>query len=128
LKQYCVMSLETKEELITNVKEWIKIDSEIANFKNEIKSRNAKKKILADRLVVVMKKNEIDRFDINGGAIKYKKTTTKQTINGKMLLATLNEYYKNTNTPEIAAEISQFILDNREITTKETITRKMDKL
>ncbi len=45
-----------------------------------------------------------------------------------MLLATLNEYYKNTNTPEIAAEISQFILDNREITTKETITRKMDKL
>ena len=121
------MSLETKEDLIISVKEWIKIDAEIANFKNEIKSRNAKKKVLADRQVVVMKKNEIDRFDINGGAIKYKKTTTKQAINGKMLLSTLNEYYKDTNTPEIAAEISQFILDNREVITRETITRKMEK-
>lgn len=121
------MSLETKEDLINNVKEWIKIDAEIATFKNEIKSRNAKKKVLADRLVVVMKKNEIDRFDINGGAIKYKKTTTKQAINGKMLLATLNEYYKDTQTPEIAMEISQFILDNREVITRETITRKMEK-
>ena len=121
------MSLETKEDLIISVKEWIKIDSEIIAFKTEIKNRLAKKKILADRLVVVMKKNEIECFDINGGAIMYKKTTTKRAINGKMLLATLNEYYKESNTPDIATEISQFILDNREITTKETITRKMEK-
>lgn len=121
------MSLETKEDLIMSVKEWIKIDAEIASFKTEIKTRIAKKKMLADKLVVVMKKNEIECFDINGGAIVYKKTTTKRAINGRMLLATLNEYYKETTTPEIAAEISQFILDNREITTKETITRKMEK-
>ena len=38
------MSLETKEELIANVKEWIKIDAEIATFKSEIKNRLAKKK------------------------------------------------------------------------------------
>ena len=40
------MSLETKEELITNVKEWIKIDTEISQFQNEIKERKNKKKLL----------------------------------------------------------------------------------
>jgi hypothetical protein len=121
-------SLETKDELVANVKEWIKIDGEIAAFKIEIKNRVIKKKMLTDRLVVVMKKNEIECFDINGGSIVYKKTNAKRAINGKMLLATLNEYYKETNTPEVAAEISQFILDSRETTTKETILRKMDKV
>jgi hypothetical protein len=122
------MSLETKEELIANVKEWIKIDAEITTFKSEIKNRLAKKKILTDRLVVVMKKNEIECFDINGGAIVYKKTVSKRAINAKMLLATLNDYYKESNNPQLGAEISQFILNNREITTKETITRKMEKV
>jgi len=121
------MSLETKEDLILSVREWVKIDSEIAAFKTEIKNRIAKKKMLTDRLVTVMKKNEIECFDINGGAIVYKKTTTKRAINKKSLLATLNEYYKETNNPEIAAELSQFILDNREVSTKETITRKIEK-
>ena len=108
------MSLETKEELIQSVKEWIKIDSEIAAYKTEIKNRTAKKKALTERLMTVMKKNEIDCFDINGGAIVYKKTVTKKAINSKMLLATLNEYYKESENPTLAAEISQFILDNRE--------------
>lgn len=121
------MSLETKEELIQSVKEWIRIDSEIASFKSEIKNRMAKKKALTDRLVTVMKKNEIECFDINGGAIVYKKTVSKKAINAKMLLATLNEYYKETNNPQLAVEMSKFILDSREITTKETISRKMDK-
>jgi len=122
------MSLETKEELIANVKEWIKIDGEISTFKSEIKNRLAKKKILTDRLVVVMKKNEIECFDINGGAIVYTKTVSKRAINAKMLLATLNDYYKESNNPQLGAEISQFILNNRKITTKETITRKMEKV
>jgi len=122
------MSLETKEELIQSVKEWIRIDSEIASFKSEIKNRMAKKKALTDRLVTVMKKNEIECFDINGGAIVYKKTVSKKAINAKMLLATLNEYYKETNNPQLAVEMSKFILDSREITTKETISRKMDKI
>jgi hypothetical protein len=119
------MSLETKEELIQSVKEWIKIDSEIAAYKTEIKNRTAKKKALTERLMTVMKKNEIDCFDINGGAIIYKKTVTKKAINSKMLLATLNEYYKESENPTLAAEISQFILDNRETSVKETISRKI---
>ena len=45
----------------------------------------------------------------------------------KELEEKLNEYYKESTNPEIAAELSQFILDNREVSTKETITRKIEK-
>jgi hypothetical protein len=118
--------LETKEDLILNVKEWIKMDNEIVGFQNEIKDRKNKKKQLTDRLVNVMKKNEIDCVDIKGGALIYKKTTTKKPINAKTLMVVLKDYYKNTN-PQIAEELTKHILENREESVKETIKRKMDK-
>jgi len=69
--------METKEELVNSVKEWIKMDNEIAKLKAEIKERNVKKKTLTESLMNVMKKNEIECFDINGGALVYKKNTIK---------------------------------------------------
>lgn len=117
--------METKDELVGNIKEWIKIDSEIAKLKSEIKERNAKKKMLTDSLVNVMKKNQIDCFDINDGALVYKKNTVKKAINGKLLLSALNNYYQNN--PDTAEELTKFILNSREEQTKETIRRKIDK-
>ena len=62
----------TKEELISNIKEWIKIDTDIIKLKVEIKEKTKKKKELTDSLITVMKKNSIDCFDINGGALMYR--------------------------------------------------------
>ena len=61
--------METKEELIENIKEWIKIDNEITKLKSEIRDKNNKKKQITEGLLNVMKKNEIDCFDINGGSL-----------------------------------------------------------
>jgi hypothetical protein len=114
--------LETKEQLIHNIKEWIKMDTEIAKLKMEVKERNNKKIKLTETLVSTMKKNSIDCFDINGGALVYKKTKVKKPINKKTLLTALQDYYKN-NT-ELAEEIAKHVLDNREEQIKETIKRK----
>ena len=117
--------METKEQLVNNIKEWIKIDGEIAQLKAEIKERNNKKKSLTENLVTVMKSNQIDCFDINGGALVYKKNKIKKPINGKTLLASLQSYYKEN--PSIAEELTKHVLDNREEQIKETIRRKVDK-
>ena len=117
--------IDTKAELVNNVKEWIKIDNEIAKLKSEMKDKNNKKKILSGNLLNVMKSNDIDCFDINGGAIVYKKTKVKKPINGKTLLKTLETYFKN-DTPT-AQELTKHILDNREEQIKESIRRKIDK-
>jgi hypothetical protein len=117
--------METKEQLVNNIKEWIKIDTEITQLKSDIKERNNKKKQLTENLVTVMKGNKIDCFDINGGALVYKTNKIKKAINGKTLLSSLQNYYK-TN-PSQADEIAKYIMDSREEQIKETIKRKINK-
>ena len=117
--------METKEQLVNNIKEWIKMDAEIAELKAQIKDRNNKKKILTENLVSVMKSNKIDCFDINGGALIYKTSKVKKPINGKSLLLALQNYYKTDS--KMAEDITKHVLDSREEQVKETIKRKIDK-
>jgi hypothetical protein len=117
--------METKEQLVNNIKEWIKMDNEIAQLKTEIKERNNKKKALTENLVSVMKTNQIDCFDINGGALVYKTNKVKKPINGKTLLAALQNYYKEDT--KMAEELAKHVMDSREEQIKETIKRKIDK-
>jgi hypothetical protein len=117
--------LNTKEQLVNNIKEWIKMDNELSQLKSEIKDRNNKKKTLTENLVTIMKTNSIDCFDINGGALVYKKNKVKKPINGKTLLSALQNYYKND--VKIAEEITKHVMDSREEQIKETIKRKIEK-
>lgn len=117
--------VSTKDELILNIKEWIKMDNEISKLKSEVKEKTNKKKELTETLVNVMKSNAIDCFDINGGALVYKQKKTRRTISGKFLLSQLEEYYKEQ--PELAKEITKKVLDNRIEVVKDEIKRKIDK-
>jgi hypothetical protein len=117
--------METKEELVNNIKEWIKLDTEISKLQSEMKIRKEKKKLLTETLVVTMKKNDLDCFDINGGSLLYKQNKVKKPINGKMLMDVLQKYY-NTDVGK-AEDLTKFILNNREEQIKETIKRKIDK-
>jgi hypothetical protein len=118
--------METKEQLVNNIKEWIKTDNEIAELKSKIKELNNNKKTLTEDLVTVMKTNKIDCFDINGGALVYKKNKIKKPINGKTLLIALQNYYKTDI--KIAEDLAKYVMDNREEQIKETIKRKIDKI
>lgn len=119
--------METKEELVSNIKEWMKIDVEITKLQNEVKERKNKKKILTDSLVSVMKKNEIDCFDINGGSLVYKQNKTKKPITSKTLLTALQNYYSKDPDTSKAQDLAKFIMENREEQVKETIKMKFDK-
>jgi hypothetical protein len=117
--------METKEQLVSNIKEWIKMDNEISRLRAELREKNNIKKQLTTNLVHVMKTNTIDCFDINGGALIYKKNKVKKPINGKTLLTILKNYYKGE--PEMAEELTKHIMENREEQIKEVIKRKIDK-
>jgi hypothetical protein len=115
----------TKDDLILYIKEWIKIDNDIMKLKSQVKEKNNNKKELTATLVNVMKNNNIDCFDINGGALIYKQKKTTRTISGKFLLSQLEEHYKEQ--PELAKEITKKVLDNRVKVIKDEITRKIEK-
>jgi hypothetical protein len=116
-------AINPKEELINNIREWIKLDNDILKMKNEMKQKNAKKKELTENLVKVMKSNSIDCFDVNGGALIYKQKKTKKSISGKFLLEELQKYYKEQ--PELGKEIAQYVLDNRPEVVKDELKRKI---
>jgi hypothetical protein len=120
-----IQKVVVKDELILNVKEWIKIDSEITKLKIEVKEKTNKKKQLTETLANIMKNNSIDCFDISGGALIYKEKKTRKSISAKFLLSQLEEYYKDQ--PEIAIDITKKVLDNREEVVKDEIKRKINK-
>ena len=72
--------METKEELVNLIKDWIKLDNEIIGFQKEMKERKERKKTLTENLLLTMKKNSLDCFDINGGSLLYKKNKVKKDI------------------------------------------------
>lgn len=117
--------METKDQLIKNIKEWVKIDNEIRALQKEVRKKQDDKKKISVDLMDVMRKNEIDVFDIKDGQITYAKKSVKKPITKKNLLGILANYCKGD--VEKAAEMNQFILDNREEVVKESIVRKIKK-
>jgi len=120
------MYMESKEELIKAIKEWVKIDNEIRILqKEQIQRKNEKKKISAN-LMEVMKKNEIDCFDINDGQILYNKRNIKKPVTQKKLVGILSNYFNGDISK--ATEVNNYILENREEVVKESIVRKINKM
>jgi hypothetical protein len=120
--------MATKEQLIGNIKEWIQYDNDIKHLQKEVKLRKEKQKLLTENIVKVMKAKEIDCFDLNDGKLIFSQSKTKGTINKQHILNCLENYFKNNKDENMISELTNYILDNREIKVKETIRRKMEKI
>ena len=117
--------METKEELVNSIREWISLDSDIAKLQSQLKEKRAQKKRNSENLVTTMKNNNIDCFDINGGAILYKRSVVKKPLTGRTMLPLLEKYFAESNVkPE---ELTKFLMDNRIEKVNETVQRKIDK-
>ena len=114
----------TKELLIKNVRNWVKLDNEIRALKKEENQRKKEKKDINNVLVQLMRDTEIDCIDIKDGQLCYSKKNVKKPITKKALLNILAKYFEGDI--EKAENANQFILDNREETIKESIVRKLN--
>jgi len=118
--------METKEELVKTIKEWVKIDNEIRALQKEVKKRIDEKKNISKNLIDVMRNHEIDCFDLKDGQIMYTKKNVKKPISKKSLLDILAKYCEGDIIK--AGEINNFIMDNREEVVRESIVRKISKV
>jgi hypothetical protein len=110
-----------KARITATIKEWVRMDSEIADLRRQIKEFTLQKKTHADELVRLMKEFQIDEIDMTDGKIVRQTRRTKAPVNKKLLLASLAKYYKNENT---AKELSEFILSERVEKTMDCIKKK----
>jgi len=117
--------MTTKEELVENVKGWLQIENDIKSMQKIIREKKKEKKILTENLVIIMKENDIDCFDITDGKLMYTKNKVKQALSKKHLLNALGMYFNNNSTK--AKEVAGFILESRQVTIKENIKHKVKK-
>ena len=117
--------METKDQLIKTIRDWVRLDNEARKLQQELLIRKNEKKVLSNSLLEIMKNNSIDCFDINDGQLVYSKKNVKKPITKKLLLELLSRYYQGDSLK--ALDVNDFILNNREDTIKETVVRKLDK-
>tara|TARA_B100001063_G_scaffold246432_1_gene285566 strand:+ start:19478 stop:19834 length:357 start_codon:yes stop_codon:yes gene_type:complete len=114
-----------KEELVSTIKEWVKVENEISLLQRELKSRRERKKQISELLLSVMKDNEIDAFDITGGRVLYSQRKTKAPITKKSLMEMFDAYFKDR--PDLADDLNEFIQDNRKQVIKDVVRTKYNK-
>ena len=114
--------MNTKEELVENIKKWVSYDYEIKNLQKSMKEIREKKKELTKTLIDVMKNHEIDCFDINDGKLLYTKNKVKTPLNKNNLMIALEKYFENESVN--VEDVTNFILDNREIKIRENLKKK----
>jgi hypothetical protein len=118
---------DTKEDLINTIKLWLDENGEITKLKQQIKKRNDVKKKYTELLLNLMKNNEIDCVDIKNGSISHKTSKIKKQLNTKSLLDAINKYYIANNKKiddDESNKMTQFIMDTRNVTIKESIHHK----
>ena len=111
-----------KEILVENVNMWVKLDNDIIKLQKEMRELKKKKTDITNILVDVMRKNNVDSFDMKEDSLLYKKTTVKQPINKKLLLDALEKFYEGDT--DIAEKLVDHVMEQRQSKTKETIKRK----
>ena len=114
-----------KEQLISNVRNWITLDNEIKQLQKLAKEKRKEKKELTTNLVEIMKTNDIQCFDIKDGKLMYTQNKIRAPLSKKHLLKCLSDYFKNDS--EKILKLSKFIMDSREEKVKENIKRKIKK-
>ena len=117
--------METKEQLVQQIKGWMANDNEIREIQARLKELKDKRKGFSDNLVGIMRNNEIDCFDVNDGKLIYTKTKVKAPLNKTTLVTSLMKYFKDDD--EQAKELGLFLLESREEKVKESIRRKIQK-
>ena len=116
--------METKDELIKHIKDWMDVDNELKDLQRRAKDLRTTKKKLSESLVDVMKKNEIDCFDINNGKLMYTRNKVRSALNKKHLITALLDYFNND--AKKAQDISEHILETRQVKIVEGIKHKIN--
>ena len=115
----------TKEQLKDYLRQWVRVENEISALNVEIKKRKLIHQQVSASLLDVMRKNEIDCFDIANGRIVYSKTKVRAPLNNGQLKSALTTYYKDD--VEKVNSLAEFLLSSRVEKTRESIKMKIPK-
>lgn len=116
----------SKEQIKDHLRQWIRVENEISTLSVEIKKRKLIHQQLSVSLLDVMRKNDIDCFDIANGKIVYSKVKRRAPLNNGQIRSALTTYYKDDT--DKANNLTEFLLSTRVEKTHESIKMKIPKV
>ena len=116
----------SKEQIKDHLRQWIRVENEISTLSVEIKKRKLIHQQLSASLLDVMRKNDIDCFDIANGKIVYSKVKRRAPLNNGQIRSALTTYYKDDT--DKANNLTEFLLSTRVEKTHESIKMKIPKV
>jgi hypothetical protein len=114
-----------KDELVKLIRDWVKDDNEIREMKKQIAGIAKNNKLRTEKLLNIMRTNNVECFDINDGSLIYKKSTLKKPVSVKYISSIVNEFFQND--VENANNLNDFIDSKRDNVVRERIVRKINK-
>jgi hypothetical protein len=119
-----VVTNDEKQILKKMIQKWVTNDNEMRALNTELKKKKILNMEYTQQLMTIIKHLEIQTVDINNGYISYVQRNQKKPITKKYLTDIFTKYY-NGNAEE-AVRLNNYINENREITTKEVLVRKIN--
>jgi len=113
-----------KEQTIQLVRDWVKYDNEIRKLQKEIAVRKKEKSELSTALIDIMKRTDTGCYELKNGVLMYTTKNVKKPMTKKVLFNVLQKYYNGD--PIKAAQMNEFILNNREEVVQEKLVHKVD--
>ena len=106
--------------LTHSVIEWRRLKEENDTFRQQLKERSKKMKILEEVILRVMKSNNIGALDLksSGGRVLYKKQKRQAGLGQKNMMTLMAS---GLQSEAKAAELMKYIQEHREVLTKESI-------
>ena len=106
--------------LTTAIVEWRRLKEESDTYRQQLKERSKKMKVLEEVILRVMKNNNIGALDLksSGGRVLYKKQKRQAGLGQKNMMVLMAAALQSEAK---ATEVMKYIQEHREVVTKESI-------
>jgi hypothetical protein len=106
--------------LTTAIVEWRRLKEESDTYRQQLKERSKKMKVLEEVILRVMKSNNIGALDLksSGGRVLYKKQKRQAGLGQKNMMTLMAA---GLQSEAKATELMKYIQDHREVVMKESI-------
>ena len=106
----------TVTELPTLIRQWMKIQEEMATLNNEIKQRKTQGKALKEVIIRIMETNNVANLSISKGTLIHSVRETPERISNTYLLKHCKEFFNGDETR--ARALVEYLEENRSVSVK----------
>ena len=113
----------TVTELPGLIRQWMKMQEEMAALNNEIKQRKTQSKALKEIIIRIMETNNVANLSISKGTLVHSVRETAEPLSNKYMLKHFKEFFSGDEAR--ARALIEFLEENRSVTVKHDLKLKM---